>query len=245
MYDAQIYEYQHRVEIASAVKKLDPQEEEYILDLGCGTGRITYELLEAGCKIVGVDFSQESLKVCKQRCNNHENNVYLIRADVRNLPLKDCYFDKCFSSEALEHIPSEKERLRMLSEIHRVLKLNSKLILTTFNYSLRNIIGRKRETYSNNNNSLYFYRYDYFKFKKIISLVFSGKIKIVGILNLRHWLPPIVLIKFEKNFAPIDNFIEKTPFSYLLAHLLSVECKKINNEIISSKEVSFNNIRVT
>lgn len=109
-YDAQISEHQHKVEITSVVKKLDPREGEYILDLGCGTGRITYKLIDAGCKVVGVDFSKESLKVCEERCNA----ATLIRADVCNLPLKDCSFDKCVSSEVLEHIPSEEERLKML-----------------------------------------------------------------------------------------------------------------------------------
>ena len=190
-YDAQISEYQHRVEITSAIKKLDPKEGEYVLDSGCGTGRITYELVEAGCKVVAVDFSKESLKVCEKRCDDQKSNLYLIIADVCNLPLKDGYFDKCISTEVFEQIPTEKERLKMLYEIHRVLKLNGKLVLTTYNYSLRNIISGKRETHSD---GLYFYRYDYFKLKKIISLVFRGKIKIAGILNLRHWIPPAILI---------------------------------------------------
>jgi len=117
-YDGLISEYQHRVEISSVVKKLDPREEEYILDSGCGTGRITYKLIESGCKVVTVDFSKESLKVCKQRCSTLSNpHLYLIRADVCNLPLKDCFFDKCVSSEVLEHIPSEKERYMHIDTI--------------------------------------------------------------------------------------------------------------------------------
>ena len=228
-YDSLISDYQHKVEINTVLKKLDPKEGKYVLDLGCGTGRITYKLVKAGCKVVGVDFSTESLKVCEQRCSefHNKNNLHLIRADVCNLPLKDCYFDKCVSAEVFEQIPSEKERLRMLSEIRRVLKFNGKLVLTTYNYSLRKIIGRKRETHSND---LYFYRYDYFGLKKIISFVFRGGIKIEGTLNLIHWLSPNVLNKYERFCIPIDKFIEKTPFSYLLAHLLSVECKKIIND---------------
>lgn len=237
-YDAQISDYQHKVEINTVLKKLYPQKRECILDLGCGTGRITYKLIELGCKVVGVDFSKESLKVCERRCSvlNNKNNLYLIRADVCNLPLKDGYFDKCVSAEVFEQIPTEKERLKMLREVKRVLRLNGKLVLTTYNYSLRKIMGRKRETHSNN---LYFYRYDYFRFKKIISTVFRGKIKIVGILNFRHWIPTAILNIFKKVLIPIDNFIEKTPVSYLLAHLLSVECKKTNDdEYISDKETA-------
>lgn len=224
-YDKFISDYQHKVEIASAIEEINPKEGEYILDAGCGTGRITYRLVEAGCNVVGVDFSKESLKVCRQRCSAlNKGNLHLIIADVCNLPLKDCSFDKCISTEVFEQIPTEEERLKMLHELHRVLKPGGKLILTTYNYSLRKIIGRKRETFSG---ELYFYRYDYFKLKHTISTVFDGKIKIIGILNLIHWLPVNMLNKFEKFLIPIDKFIEKTPFSYLLAHLLCVKCEKI------------------
>ena len=49
------------------------QKKRILLDLGCGTGRITYKLIEAGCKVVGVDFSNESLKVCEERGNALRN----------------------------------------------------------------------------------------------------------------------------------------------------------------------------
>ena len=227
VYDEQISEYQHLVEVASTIKKLDPLPDDVILDIGCGTGRITYKLLEMDCKVVGLDFSGESLRICKSRCdapNHRKDDICLIMADACSLPLKDNFFDKCISSEVLEHIPLEVERSEMIQEVYRVLKPNGKLVLTTYNHSLRKIIGRKKVTPENA--PLYAYRYNYFELKKTISHVFKDEIKIVGILNLRHWVPNILLNKFKKPFAIIDNFIEKTPFSYLLAHLLLVECKK-------------------
>ena len=198
-----------------------------ILDIGSGTGRITYKLLESGCKIVGLDFSGESLRVCKSRCdelNHRRDDFCLIRGDACNLPLKNDFFDKCISSEVLEHVPSKIERLKMILEIHRVLKPRGRLLLTTYNHSLRKIMGKKKETAENA--PLYAYRYNYFELKKLISHVFKGEVKIVGILNLRHWVPKTFLGKFKNQFVAVDVFIEKTPFSYLLAHLLSVECAK-------------------
>lgn len=227
VYDEQISEYQHLVEVASAIKKLDPLPDEVILDIGCGTGRFACKLLEMDCNVVGLDFSGESLMICKSRYgepNHCKGDICLIRADACSLPLKDNFFDKCISSEVLEHIPSEVERSKMIQEAYRVLKPNGKLVLTTYNHSLRKIIGRKKVTAENA--PLYAYRYNYFELKKTISHVFKDEIKIVGILNLRHWIPNTLLNKFKKPFVTIDNFIEKTPLSYLLAHLLLVECKK-------------------
>lgn len=229
VYDEQISEYQHLVEVASTIKKLDPLPDEVILDIGCGTGRIAYKLLEMGCKVVGLDFSEESLRMCKSRCgesNLCKDDVYLVRGDACRLPLKDNLFDKCISSEVLEHIPSEVERSKMIQEVRRVLKPGGKLVLTTYNHSLRKVIGRKKM--SPENAPLYEYRYNAFELRKTIYHVFKSEMKIVGILNLRHWVPNTLLNKFKKPFTIIDNFIEKTPFSYLLAHLLLVECEKID-----------------
>lgn len=230
VYDRQISQYQHYLEINNAIKKIDPKPGDVILDVGCGTGRITSKILEKGCKVVAIDFSGESLKICKSRCNelNLQDNIYLIKSDACNLPLKANIFDKCFSSEVFEQIPSEEERLRMLYELHRILKINGKLFLTTFNHSLRKLISGKKETPKNA--TLYFYRYNYFELKKTITYVFKNKIKIVGILNLTHWIPLSVLNKSKPLFSKIDNFIEKTPFSYPLAHLLSVECEKVDHK---------------
>lgn len=99
VYDEQISEYQHLVEVASAIKKLDPLPDEVILDIGCGTGRITYKLLEMGCKVAGLDFSGEPLRICKPRCgesNPCKDDVYLIKGDACSLPLKDNFFDNAF-----------------------------------------------------------------------------------------------------------------------------------------------------
>ena len=228
IYDKLISTYQHHVEIDSIIEKLNPKEGEIILDLGCGTGRIAHKLISAGCKVVGLDFSIKSLKVCRTRCSvgqSRRDKICLIRADACNLPFEDDSFDKCISSQVLQHIPSENERLKMLYEVRRVLKRNGKFVLTTYNYSLRKIVGRKKETTKNVN--LYAYRYDFIELKKTISSVFKGNVKIVGILNLNHWLPRNMLNAFETVFAPFDRSLEKTPFCYFLAHLLLVECKKI------------------
>lgn len=226
IYDDLISDYQHKVEIPTVVKKLNLQRGEFIFDAGSGTGRITFKLIEAGCKVVALDFSKESLGICKQRCDvlPDSKNLYLIKGDICNLPFKDCLFDKCVSSEVFEQIPLESERIKMLFELDRVIKFNGKLLLTTYNYSLRKMIGRKRETKTQH---LYFYRYSYFSLKKIFSCVFKGKMKISGIINLRHWVPISILNKFKYQFKMIDDLIEKTPISYLMAHLLLVECQKL------------------
>ena len=221
--------YQNRVEIASYLNELKPVKNEVILDAGCGTGRITFELIKAGVKVIALDFSMESLKVCGERCTSLSNDYpepFLIRADVCHIPLKDGIVDKCFSSQVFEHIPSKESRVTMLQEIYRTLKLGGKLILSTYNYNLRKRISGKKEGYQAD--KVYYYRYSYKEFKNIIHSVFSDdKIRIKGVINLVPWTPIRIAEALGKPYGILDIIIEKTPLSYLLGHLLSVECKKV------------------
>ena len=55
-----------------------------VLELGCGTGNLTMQFLEAGCDVVGVDMSAEMLAELRRkaagaavehRCELHEADV--------------------------------------------------------------------------------------------------------------------------------------------------------------------------
>jgi SAM-dependent methyltransferase len=59
-----------------------------VLELGCGTGRITIPLGRAGVSIVGVDRSEPMLARARQRIRRARlgGRVRLIRGDIRHLP---------------------------------------------------------------------------------------------------------------------------------------------------------------
>ncbi|MEM7425995.1 MAG: methyltransferase domain-containing protein [Pseudomonadota bacterium] len=51
----------------AVIEWLAPQAGERILDLGCGDGALTEQLVSAGCDVVGVDSSQNFVTACKER----------------------------------------------------------------------------------------------------------------------------------------------------------------------------------
>ena len=57
------------------------------LDGGCGTGRETIFLAQAGFQSIGVDFSNEALNIAKKRAKDAEVSVQWIHSDVLQLPL--------------------------------------------------------------------------------------------------------------------------------------------------------------
>ena len=59
-WDSSLYEDRHSFVWragSSVVELLNPQSDERILDLGCGTGHLTAEIAESGASVVGLDSS--------------------------------------------------------------------------------------------------------------------------------------------------------------------------------------------
>lgn len=91
-----------------------------ILDLGCGTGRLTAQLAELCNKIVGVDSSQDMIDKAKKEFGNIEFKV----CDALALPFEK-EFDVVFSY-AVFHWISDHDAL--LENIHKVLKPQGVLV---------------------------------------------------------------------------------------------------------------------
>ena len=95
-------------------------DEQVILDLGCGTGVLTVQLADLCNKVVGVDSSQSMIDKAKQQFSNIEFRV----CDALALPFKN-EFDVVFSN-AVFHWISDHNAL--LKNIHEVLKPQGLLV---------------------------------------------------------------------------------------------------------------------
>ncbi|MFC1962422.1 class I SAM-dependent methyltransferase [Chloroflexota bacterium] len=84
-----------------------------ILDVGCGSGKLTQLWHGKGYYVLGLDVSDESLKFTDSR------GIRVVKADVRNLPFKDGAFDLVYSDGLLEHFPDPAP---ILAELFRVSK---------------------------------------------------------------------------------------------------------------------------
>jgi ubiquinone/menaquinone biosynthesis C-methylase UbiE len=92
-----------------------------VLDLACGTGRITELLLSEGYKVWGVDISKEMLKVAKEKLSRFGKTANFRQAEAERLPFVGKFFDSATCIKLLGHIPSET-RVKILKEIKRVTK---------------------------------------------------------------------------------------------------------------------------
>ena len=104
-----------------------------LLDLGCGTGRLIAHFAPRGFECVGVDLSEEMLKVAAARAENAE--AKFIHANLLELEKHvSVGFDyaACLFS-TLGMIRGKSERDEVLQAVHRILKPGGSFVLHAHN----------------------------------------------------------------------------------------------------------------
>ena len=69
-------------------ERLAAAQDGRVLELGCGTGRITVPVARAGADIVGIDRSGEMLARGRARLRRARQRAHLVRGDIRALPFR-------------------------------------------------------------------------------------------------------------------------------------------------------------
>lgn len=103
------------------LSRLRLRGDEIVLDAGCGTGRLTAELLEAlpRGRVIGIDLSQNMLTAAREHLRPHFGmQVGLVAADFLHLPFEGA-FDGIVSTAAF-HWVLDHERLFL--ELRRILR---------------------------------------------------------------------------------------------------------------------------
>ena len=109
-----------------------------ILDVATGTGKQAFAFAEKGYEVIGIDLSEDMLKVASKK-NKYENVKFEV-TDAINMPFEDNRFDVSCVSFALHDMPLTI-RDKVLEEMVRVTK--SKGIIMIVDYALpKNKIGR-------------------------------------------------------------------------------------------------------
>ncbi|MBJ2172677.1 class I SAM-dependent methyltransferase [Aureibaculum sp. A20] len=104
----------------STIETLSKYKFEYVLELGCGTGKNTNWLLKKAKQIIGLDFSQEMLAKAKEKIISEK--VIFKKADLTKIwEIENNCVDLITSSLTLEHI---KDLDHVFSEANKKLKKN-------------------------------------------------------------------------------------------------------------------------
>ena len=112
---------------------LDPSREKPILELGCGTGRITIALAEAGFHVVGIDTSEGMLELCATHARTRDvrDKIILVRSDMRHAEeVPHVPFNMAFCAlNTFAYLDSTDDQLDMLRSVRGLLVEHGILVL--------------------------------------------------------------------------------------------------------------------
>jgi len=110
-------------EIDRALTMLRPGGGERILDLACGTGRHSLELVRRGFSVVGVEIGEELVEIARKDAEEQGLEAEFVQGDLRELDYED-EFDVVLNLNdgAVGYFETDEENHRTFEVISRALK---------------------------------------------------------------------------------------------------------------------------
>ncbi len=207
-------------EIPSTIAELGNISGKTIVEYGCGTGRMTMELLKSGA-VLANDFSRNSLLILSQKLKG-KNNIALVLGNAVTLILSNSYFDLALSAQVFEHIPDRVSRNKFLKNVRNSLKKYGKFVCSAYHQDLRRRLEKKPQ--DGYHASQIFYHYFY---NSEIKAEFSRVFEIKKVKNIDITLPLEMRLNMSKYYkGMVSRISEYIPFVSLFGHLVLVVAVK-------------------
>ncbi|MFX1391988.1 MAG: class I SAM-dependent methyltransferase [Promethearchaeota archaeon] len=201
------------------IKKYFNDKNSKILDIGCGAGRISYNLNKMGYDVIGIDISEPMIYLAKKLYPNLKFEI----GDTCDLRFAANYFNYViFSFNGLDAIYPKEKRISALKEINRVLKKGGIFLFSSHNSFA--IISRKKYFYKwififlyinlKHRRKISHYMYDYLRREKIKILhYFNSYLHVKKQLQQNGFklieVQGVEFKSFLKYFEPWPYFIAK------------------------------------
>ncbi len=145
-YYSEIFPYQP-MQLEFVKSKVRDLAEKKILDIGCATGELAYQMANEGAHVIGIDLNEDLLNQAKARSGNrsveNESREYKFMPpnfQVGNMleletDFQESQFDVvlCFGN-TLVHLPSIELMRQMLNGVYAVLKPGGYFLIQILNY---------------------------------------------------------------------------------------------------------------
>jgi len=114
--------------------------EETVLDIACGSGRHAIALSEKGFKVVGIDYSENIIKIANNISKNVDNVEFFV-VDATSRKLKDFFLSKGYKSfdnviilgNSIANMGSLEKAKKVIENIYSILKEGGKFLTQTIN----------------------------------------------------------------------------------------------------------------
>jgi len=98
-----------------------------VLDVGCGTGFYSLWLSEKGAKVLGIDSSEEMIKIAKEKASKKMLDAKFSIGDITDLRIEDSVFDVVLSTLVLMDV---KELDKAVGELVRVTRNGGDIVIS-------------------------------------------------------------------------------------------------------------------
>ena len=91
-----------------------------VIDVGCGTGRLSFLIVDKVSKVVGVDLSKKNIKRANQNLRKKSNQrISFIHSDISSIVSKNEKFDYAIMTYVIHEI-DEENRVDLLRQLSKV-----------------------------------------------------------------------------------------------------------------------------
>jgi 2-polyprenyl-3-methyl-5-hydroxy-6-metoxy-1,4-benzoquinol methylase len=115
------------IEVPYILELIGDMRGKKVLDAGCGGGFYSLWLSENGAEVLGIDGSEEMIKIAKEKASRKMLSTKFLIADITDLRIKDDMFDLVLSTLVLMEL---RELDRGISELVRVTKNGGDIVIS-------------------------------------------------------------------------------------------------------------------
>lgn len=147
IYDAKIYDGMNTslVDLQFYKRWLPKNKDARILELCCGTGRLTLPIAKDGYDISGVDYTSSMLKQAKIKASELGLKINFIEADIRTLDLQEKYDLILIPFNSIHHLYVNKDLFKTFNVVKNHLKHGGLFLLDCFNPNIQYIVKSETE----------------------------------------------------------------------------------------------------
>lgn len=125
-------------------KRLPANKDARILELCCGTGRLTIPIAQEGYNIFGVDYTPSMLEQAQAKAIKAGLEINFIEADIRTLDLQE-QFDFIFIPfNSIHHLYRNEDLFRALESVKKHLKDGGLFLFDCFNPNIQYIVENEK-----------------------------------------------------------------------------------------------------
>jgi ubiquinone/menaquinone biosynthesis C-methylase UbiE len=128
MYDIAVPDWEGEIDFYLDYAQKAKERGQSVLEIACGTGRITLRLARAGINIVGLDLDEEMLKIADQKSEGVPN-VGWVRGDMRSFDIGQKFGLIISPGHSYQFMCTPEDQVQALEEFKRHLTPDGTLIL--------------------------------------------------------------------------------------------------------------------